>query len=242
MLLKEKLKQDFPDIWRQLLNEKVVFYAQLDDIDKRLFEQRTQLFLATKTITGIDIDIDDSIRLMVASSAIIPTFAFPKYTYPNVHTILIYPNSFDEQFQTKRFKGHKEFITGIVGNRSLSGCVVLSKPDLITGFNGLPNQSNVGIHEFVHLLDNEDGEIDGIPEVLIQRPFVGPWLNEIKNETGLIEKRKSDINPYALTNKAEFLAVVSEYFFDNPKKFERKHKGLYMSLSKIFNTKEKSVT
>lgn len=238
-VLKEKLEQKFPELWSQILNEKVVFYTQLNDFDKRLFEKRIQLFLATKAISGIDTNIDDTIKLLVASGSVIPTFAFPGYNYPNVHTILIYPNSFDELFRTKRFEGHQEFITGIVGNRSLNGCVILSKPDLVNGFNGLPNQSNVGIHEFVHLLDKQDGEIDGIPEILIQRPFVGPWLNEIKKEKGLIGNGKSDINPYALTNNAEFLAVVSEYFFDNPEKFQKKHKELYKFVSTIFNTNVK---
>ena len=230
-----KINQPFPEIWLKVLDENVLFYKNLPDSDKQLFEKRVQIFLASKSITGIDTDIDDTIRLMVASGAIIPTFAFPNYNYPHVHTILIYPNSFDERFQTNRFEGHQEFITGIVGNRALNGCVILSKPDLIKGFNGLPNQSNVGIHEFVHLLDKEDGEIDGIPEVLIQQPFVAPWLNEIKKEAGLIETGKSDINPYALTNNAEFLAVVSEYFFDNPDKFQKRHPELYHSLNTIFS-------
>lgn len=39
----------------------------------------------------------------------------------------------------------------------------------------------------------------------------------------------------ALTNNAEFLAVVSEYFFDNPEKFQKKHPELYQFLSAIFN-------
>jgi hypothetical protein len=51
-----------------------------------------------------------------------------------------------------------------------------------------------------------------------------------------IEQGKSDINPYALTNNAEFLAVVSEYFFDTPDKFLKKHPELYHRLSAIFNT------
>lgn len=234
--INDQLNLPFPGSWKSILQENVLFYAELDDTDKSLFEKRVKLFLADKAIQGIDTEINDAIRLMVASSAVIPTFAFPGYNYPHVHTILIYPNSFDEQFRTNRFLGHQEFITGIVGNRSLNGTVILSRPDLISGFNGRPNEANVGIHEFVHLLDKEDGAIDGIPEILIQRPFVGPWLNEIKNEIKLIEKGNSDINPYALTNNAEFLAVVSEYFFDNPVKFQNRHPALFSFLSAIFNT------
>jgi Mlc titration factor MtfA (ptsG expression regulator) len=49
-----------------------------------------------------------------------------------------------------------------------------------------------------------------------------------------IEAGKSDINPYALTNEAEFLAVVSEYFFEKPEQLQHKHPELYEILSLIF--------
>jgi Mlc titration factor MtfA (ptsG expression regulator) len=227
---------EFPATWRKILEDKVIFYTNLDEPNKTLFVKRIQMFLASKKIEPVDTDIDDSIRLMVAASAIIPTFAFPAYNYPHVNEVLIYPNSFDKQFQTQRYKGHEEFISGMVGDRFMNGTVILSKPDLIMGFSGHPNTSNVGIHEFVHLLDKEDGAVDGVPEALITKPFVGPWLHEIKEEMKRIEKGSSDINPYALTNNAEFLAVVSEYFFDNPEKFKKRHPELYNSLSAIFNT------
>jgi MtfA peptidase len=237
--LKEKLNQNFPELWREILVKKVLFYEQLNAQDKSLFEKRVQLFIAIKKIEGIDTEIDDSIRLFVASGAIIPTFAFPEYNYPNVHSVLIYPGSFDEQFQTQTFEGNKENIIGMVGNRFQNGVVILSKPDLIAAFNGLPQKSNVGVHEFVHLLDKEDGVIDGIPELLMQHKYVGPWLHEIKKEMKKIETGKSDINPYALTNNAEFLAVVSEYFFDSPEKFKNRHPELYQFLSAIFNRDNK---
>lgn len=49
-----------------------------------------------------------------------------------------------------------------------------------------------------------------------------------------IEAGKSDINPYALTSEAEFLAVASEYFFEKPEKFRQEHPELYRQMSRIF--------
>lgn len=233
---KKKLRQPFPEHWLEILRQRVFFYKELPEKDKQLFEKRVQQFLASKHIEEIDTEIDDTIKLMVASSAIIPTFAFPEYNYPNVKNILIYPNSFDDQFQTQRFEGHKQFISGMVGNRFMNGTVILSKPDLIKAFDGLPHKENVGIHEFVHLLDKEDGTIDGIPELLLQHRYVGPWLHEIKNEMRKIRAGKSDINPYALTNNSEFLAVVSEYFLSNSKTFHSRHPKLFKFLSSIYDT------
>ena len=171
---------------------------------------------------------------MVAASAIIPTFAFPLFEYPNLKQVLIYPNSFDRNFQTSEAADRENLIiAGMVGNGFMNGTLLLSKTDLVNGFKG-KNPNNVGIHEFVHLLDLADGEIDGLPEIFLNNVYTLPWLKVIQNEVKRIKKRKSDINPYSLTNNAEFLAVVSEYFFDNPEKFQDKHPELYDYLCAIF--------
>jgi len=232
---KRLLAQPFPESWRSILNEHVKFYSDLEDAQKSGFEKRVQLFLATKKIEPIDTEINDSIKIMIAASAIIPMFAFPEYNYPNLREILIYPNSFDEKFQTQRFEGHKESIIGMVGNRFMNGTMIISKPDLINAYDRANHKNNVGIHEFIHLIDNVDGATDGIPEILIKHAYVAPWLYIIKEEMSLIEQGRSDISPYALTSNAEFLAVVGEYFFGNSENFKKKHPNLYNYLTNIFH-------
>jgi len=233
---KEKriLAQPFPEIWRSLLKEHVTFYNNLDIAQKAGFEKRVQLFLTTKKIEPIDTEIDDSIKIMVAASAIIPMFAFPEYNYPNLREILIYPNSFDEKFQTQRFEGHQQFIIGMVGDRYMNGTMIISKPDLVNAYNNANQKNNVGIDEFIHLVDKDDGATDGVPEILMKHAYVVPWLQIIKEEMENIQQGRSDISPYALTSEAEFLAVAGEYFFDNPENFKRKHPGLYDYLASIF--------
>lgn len=233
---KEKriLARPFPVNWRNILYEHVKFYRDLDDTQKAGFEKRVQLFLATKKIESIDTEIDDTIKIMVAASAIIPMFAFPGYNYPNLREVLIYPNSFDEKFQTRRFEGHQQFIIGMVGNRYMNGTMIISRPDLVNAYTNTNHKSNVAIHEFIHLVDKDDGATDGIPEILMKHAYVVPWLQIIKEEMENIQQGRSDISPYALTSDAEFLAVVTEYFFDDPENFKSKHPELYNYLSGIF--------
>lgn len=231
----KSLSTPLSEEWKGILEKKVLFYRKLDNEDKELFERQINRFILTKNIEGVDTMVSDTVRLMVAASAVIPTFSFPNFNYPSVRTVLIYPGSFDADFNTEKHKGHKQFITGMVGNRALKGTVILSKPDLLAAYNGSRKKSNVGIHEFVHLLDGIDGDIDGIPERLLENNYVGSWLFEIKEEMEDILKERSDINPYSLTNNAEFLAVVSEYFFENPKTFKKKHPDLYMYMADIFD-------
>ena len=226
-------KTAFPDSWREILRMHSVFYQSLDAKKQALFEKRVQLFLFGKRVEGIDTEVDDLVRVLVAASAIIPTFAFPAFDYPELHEVLVYPASFSQKFEIGEDQ-QSENIEGMVGNRYMNHSLLLSKPALLNGFNGRKGDNNVGIHEFVHLLDREDGEVDGMPERLADHAYVLPWLHLIKKEMQEIKSGESDINPYAITNNAEFLAVVSEYFFNNPEEFEKKHPELYTLLSKFY--------
>lgn len=228
------LETRFPAAWQEFLEENSLFYKNLSDADKTVFNRRVQFFLAEKKIEGVSTEITDELKLLVAASAIIPTFAFPFFEYPHLKQVLLYPNSFDRNFQTGEEAGREnQVIAGMVGNGFLNGTLLLSKTDLVNGFQG-KNANNVGIHEFVHLLDMADGAVDGLPEIFLNNVYTLPWLKVIQAEVKKIKKRRSDINPYSLTSNAEFLAVVSEYFFDNPEKFQEKHPELYDYLCAIF--------
>ena len=228
------LKKNFPAAWQEYLEENSLFYKNLSEADKKVFNTRILFFLAEKKIEGVSTEVSDELKLLVAASAIIPTFAFPFFEYPHLKQVLIYPNSFDRNFQTAEGADREnQVIAGMVGNGFMNGTLLLSKTDLVNGFQG-KNANNVGIHEFVHLLDMADGAVDGLPEIFLNNVYTLPWLKVIQAEVRKIKKRKSDINPYGLTNNAEFLAVVSEYFFDNPEKFQEKHPELYDYLCAIF--------
>ena len=230
---KEILDEPFPEEWRKILQDRVLYYRNLPAEKKTVFEERVKRFIAEKSIKGVDVAIDDSDKLLVAASAVIPVFNFPYFVYPNVREVLLYPGSFDSKFQTSDEVGQRD-ILGMVGDGFMSGVVVLSKPDLEAAFDGRRHRNNVGIHEFVHLIDKADGAVDGVPERIFEHSYILPWLKEVRREMRKIKEGHSDINPYALTNDAEFLAVVSEYFFDNPEKLKHRHPELYEFLTKIF--------
>ncbi len=230
---KELLEKPFPEEWRKILEKRVLYYRNLEPERKKEFEERVKRFLAEKKIIGVDTEVTDTDKLLVAASAIIPVFNFPYFNYPNVREVLLYPGSFDEKFNTDDKAGQRN-ILGMVGDGFMNGSVVLSKPDLHAAFDGKRHKRNVGIHEFVHLIDKADGAVDGVPEILFKHSYTFPWLKEIRREMQKIKKARSDIDPYALTNDAEFLAVVSEYFFDNPEKMKQRHPKLYKYLTEIF--------
>ena len=222
----------FPNKWRKILAEQVGYYNTLNSTQKILFEFKVQEFLLNYKITGVGTSVDIIDKLLVASSAVIPIFAFPEWKYRNLKEVLLYPNRFNEQFQTT---GENRRILGMVGNGYMEGKMILSKPALHHGFANVSDKRNTAIHEFVHLIDKSDGTIDGLPALLLERPYAIPWIDLINQKIDEIYKDRSDINPYGGTNRAEFFSVVSEYFFERPKLLAKKHPKLYHLLEEIFD-------
>jgi len=230
-LSKEVVTISWQANWTTYLNETVAFYRTLSESDKTLFEKRVRLFLETTPVEAGQIEVTDEDRLLVAASAVIPVWGFPEWHYFNVKKVFLLPASFNEQFECGQ---PDSLITGMVGTGPMSGKLALSKPALHLGFLNTKDKQNVGIHEFVHLVDMADGDCDGFPERLKKYAFSIPWFELVESKIAGIESNSSNIRDYGATNKAEFLAVTSEYFFERPMMMKKKHPKLYQALSDFY--------
>ncbi|WDF54278.1 zinc-dependent peptidase [Mucilaginibacter sp. KACC 22063] len=217
--------------YKDLLNAHVEYYNKLNDADQLRFERLISEFLTEVNVEGVGVEVTDVIRILVAASAIIPVFGFKEWRYQNLTNVIVYPDTFDAEYQ---FEGENRNIMGMVGTGYMNGQMLLSYSALLKGFSKSSGKENTGIHEFVHLLDKSDGATDGVPENMMSHEYATPWLQMMHKEMHRIKEGKSDINPYALTNEAEFLAVASEYFFEKPDQFKAKHPELYEQLSQVF--------
>ena len=241
-LLRRKVKrrlriaaQTFPAAWQSALSQHVAFYRSLNEGDRKRFQTLMQVFVDEVAITGIRTDVDDTTVALVAASAVIPIFGFDDWEYAGLGEVLIYPSRFSDELGVNEEADGR--ILGMVGAGHLSGVMILSKPDLIAGFDIENDKRNVGVHEFSHLVDKADGTIDGLP-ALIPRDVVKPWIDWVGKElrsdaTGLSATGKH-IDDYAYTNEAEYFAVLSEYFFESPDVLAAKNPKLYEMLQKIY--------
>lgn len=227
------LAEPFPKEWETVLQRDVVFFRALDAAEQQRFRRQLQVFIGEKSITGIKVQLDATTRVLAAASAIIPIFGFVGWEWDQINEVLVYPDRFDHEFQFDGEKGNN--ILGMVGTAGMNGLMILSKPDLISGFRNPTDKRNVGLHEFAHLVDKSDGVIDGIPSVGLSQQAIGPWIDLMRRKMAEIDDGNSDINQYALTNEAEFFAVTSEYFFERPLVLRRKHPELYSALERVFN-------
>lgn len=216
---------------KNTLLQEVLFYKKLNEDEKTGFAHRVHVFIRSVNIQGVNTTIQDSDKILVGAAAIIPIFAFKDWKYRNIKEVLLYPATFNDQYQTK---GKGRNVLGMVGDGVMNRVMILSLPELRKGFSNTTDKSNTAIHEFVHLVDKDDGYADGLPQQLLSHRYAVPWLKHIHQEISLIRKGKSDINPYATTNEAEFLAVAAEYFFEQPELMEKKHPELYQLLQQAF--------
>lgn len=227
-----------PDNAHHLLVNFVSFYRLLSKEEKDVFLERVRDFLARTTITPVgDTELEDLDVVLIGASAIIPIFAFPKWRYNNVEEILVYNKTFSKG--DFGIDGSYQSLLGMVGSGPLQGKMLLTKQSLRRGFAIPKDGHNTALHEFIHLIDKADGATDGVPEYLLDKPYIAPWIKYMHEETKRIRMGMSDINPYAATNTAEFLAVISEYFFERPHQLKAHHPELYEILEHMFSPKEK---
>lgn len=227
---------DYQNVWQQewsvFLTKNVSFYNNLEKSDRTLFERRILLFLHSTNVEGsVDVEVTAEDCLLVAASAIIPVWGFPKWHYFNLNAVYLLPSAFDENFVC----GNANSVyTGMVGTGLMHGKMALSKPHLHQGFKNSRDKQNVGIHEFVHLVDMADGECDGFPERLIGYEHAIPWFDFVRHKIQEIDDNESNIRDYGATNPAEFLSVASEYFFERPLMLQKKHPKLCAALEKFY--------
>jgi len=226
--------------WSQFLERSVGFYHNLNAAGRERFERRVLLFLhSTEVKGGVAVEITDEDKLLVAASAIIPVWNFPRWHYFNLRAVHLLPAAFDENFVCG---GSHARITGMVGTGPMAGKLALSKPHLHQGFLNRRDKQNVGIHEFVHLIDMADGECDGFPERLKDYAYAIPWLEFVRQKMNEIDVNKSNIRDYGATNAAEFFSVTSEYFFERPQMLKKKHPDLCLALEGFYQQNVEEIT
>jgi Mlc titration factor MtfA (ptsG expression regulator) len=115
--------------------------------------------------------------------------------------------------------------------------VVLSWKDIEA--SGWGDGYNVIIHEAAHRLDLLDGEVNGRP-ALHKGMSPKEWLDVFSSAYGDLKRRakkrrpRSKIDAYAVEDDAEFFAVTSEYFFEQPRVLGGEYPDVYRLLREFY--------
>lgn len=214
----------------KILEQRVPFYQRLSAALQKDFEEEIHIFLLNYKIAGADTEITDLDRILIASGAVIPTFRLEKWYYKKLEQIIVFP----ERFQIPETD---KMASGLVGWGDMQGQLWLSRKALYKGFHIDNDNKNVAIHEFIHLMDMQDGLVDGVLEELMEAADIEPWLQLVAEKSNKIRRGQDSIREYAKANPAEFLAATGEFYFESPDDLRSRHPKLYRTLDKIFNPK-----
>ncbi|RFC55816.1 M90 family metallopeptidase [Brumimicrobium aurantiacum] len=223
-------KKPFPGLWRQILQDKVNFYSRLTRDEKTEFERKVHVFLLNVRIRGMETEVSHEDKILIAAGAVIPVFRFSSWNYANLKEVQLYPDKF-------QIPDSNQMAHGLVGWGAKEGIVMLSRKSVHEGFHDNTDHKNVVIHEFIHVLDMQDGKIDGVLGNSMNDVDLMPWLHIINIKMNEIDFGTSSIRDYGAANRAEFLAVVSEFFFENPERLRVEHPGLYNALDAFYAEK-----
>jgi len=219
------LSNPFPRAWTKLLETRCEHYRRLPRAQRGHFNDQTRVFLAEKRITGVEMEVSDETKLLVAASAISLSLGWPGYTWDQLPEVLLYPADFDHDYN---FGG-----TDVSGTAHPWGVVIISVPALNRSFDKSSDGYHVGFHEFAHLLDLAHTRFDGIPSYLSD-DSIRQWTEIVCTEEDRLRRGDSVLDPYALSGSVEFFATAVEAFFQIPLKVADRHGQLYAFLSTYF--------
>lgn len=123
------------------------------------------------------------------------------------------------------------------GEASSRGQVVLAWAECEKGAVNPAGHHNVILHEFAHQLDYLDGTADGAPPLSGEQ--AQHWQQTMTHayehlRYSLRHHQKPWLDPYGATEPAEFFAVLTEAFFQQPGHLKKEQPEVYQTLSGFF--------
>ena len=236
-------RQPFPAAWREVLRRRMPAFARLP-VDLQLqVKKHIQVLVAEKPFIGCAGQvITDEVRVLIAAQAALLLLHRQTGYFAQLRQILVYPGAFVvERSQPDELGLTHETRRALSGESWEQGQILLSWDDVVAGAADPGDGHNVVIHEFAHQLDHERGRANGAPW-LGRREGYAAWARVLGGEYAALRGQLARgetppvIDAYAATNPAEFFAVVSEHFFEQPAALAAAHPALYAEFARCYRT------
>ncbi|WP_084275145.1 zinc-dependent peptidase [Nitratiruptor tergarcus] len=233
-----KLLGHFPKKYQEYLKAYFPFYNRLPQHLRKRLEACIFTFIKEKEFIGRGIKIDDMKKVLIAADACLLTIGHDRCEYKHVKSIFVYPEAVMKHEKIANGWIVTEQDQVLLGEAWQGGEVILSWRDLVAGNQNPNDGKNVGLHEFAHQLDMEDGEADGTPPLPLQ--LYPRWSSIMSKEFAKLQElykkhKKGFLDYYATTNAAEFFAVATEAFFEKSERLQKEEPELYAILKEYYN-------
>lgn len=236
------LSEPIPDGWAEIMLRCVPLLREFEPSDRDRLAGIARVLISEKRFEGCGgLTVTEEMRVSIATQAGLLVLNLTGNFYPGLRSILVYPAGY-----IARVEEEDDGPLGIVtednevrlGETWQEGSLVLSWSDVVRG-GGEPHDGvNVVFHEFAHQLDDQSGAMDGAPGLTTPgqaRSWAEVFSAEYKRLIRDVDRgRDTLIDPYGATHPAEFFAVATEAFFEQPRALRRLHPDLYDQLAGFY--------
>jgi len=250
------------ELWTETLAT-LPFTQRLDaDQRARLRELAGQLLASKEMSAAGDLELTAAMQVNIAAQACLPILELGLDWYRGWTSIVVYPGEFLVPRQVTDDDGIvHEYTEPISGEAWDGGPLLLSWDDAQRSIGDSGTAYSVVIHEFVHKIDQLNGEANGVPPFspkLHPTLSAGDWAGALDDAfqriVAELELIESELPPgadpdspeadryyqhlpfdsYAVQDEAEFFAVSAEAFFVDPVRLQRSLPDWYRKLALFF--------
>jgi Mlc titration factor MtfA (ptsG expression regulator) len=209
---------EIPDsLWHQV-EAGLPFLGHLNPDERKRLRELARQFIAEKQWSGAQgLRLTPDIQVAIALQACLPILHLGLDWYAGWVGIVVYPGDFVIPRRMIDEDGVvHEYDDEVMGEAWYGGPVLISWYEHPEDADGI----NVVIHEFAHKLDMKSGDADGVPPMHSDMSRQA-WIAVMSRCFNDFQQRvdggeDTPLDPYGAEWPAEFFAVASEAFFENP--------------------------
>lgn len=232
-------RRPFPAAWREILRRRVPLARELPAAQHLKLKKHIQVLLAEVPFIGCaGLTVDDEMRVTIAAQAAFLLLGRGG-SFGNLREVLVYPGHFVVPRSEAGAGGVVHEGRDVLAGQSWQrGQVIVAWDAVRDGAADAHDGANVVMHEFAHQLDQDSGTANGAPYVG-RGPLQKAWARVMNQEFEALRERLANalpglIDPYAAASPAEFFAVATEHFFEQPAALAAERPALYEQLRRCY--------
>ena len=238
--LRQALARPLSNTQLAIVERNVVQYRGMAVPLREQLQGLVKRFLHEKTFVGCaGLEVTEEMRVTIAAQACLLLLNRTTEVYPGLHAVLVYPGAFlVPRKQVDPGGVVTETRQDLLGESWGDGRVILSWDHVRRAGHDPEGAQNVVLHEFAHRLDSESGSTNGAP-LLGSAERYRRWSETLARDFELLRRetywgQRDVLDPYGASSPAEFFAVATESFFEQPHALAARHPELYAEFQRYF--------
>ena len=222
------------------LHDNAYFFGALEPDEQQRVKAAIKIFIAEKNWEGCGGQVmQDVHRVTIAAQMARMTLGWNDEYFDEVRSILLYPGTYVAKSQDMIGSTIVEGASARLGEAWYRGPVILSWVDVLATGRDENYGRNVVIHEFAHQLDMRNGRhADGVPAIE-SLEVAARWTDVLQRDFARLTAYcqsgvQSILDCYGATNSAEFFAVASEAYFEQPQQLHFDWPELFAILQEFY--------